>query len=205
MKIFQRKLFSLPFFDGDSGAGGGEGGDKGGKGGAADNGGGGDGNRDAGKTFTQDELDAILTKRLAREQKSWEAKVEEEKKRANMTDQEKLKAAAEEAEKKGKAAVDLANQRLVTAEAKAQALALGVKPEKIPHLLKLADLSAADVDDKGNVSEKVVKQALEAVLKDLPELKGGGPGGLNMGGNPPGGGSSASGGMNAFIRRAAGR
>lgn len=203
MKLFQRNLFSLPFFDADAGSGGGDGADKGGKGGAADKGGG-DGNRDAGKTFTQDELDAILTKRLSREQKAWEAKVEDEKKKAAMTDQEKLKAAAEEAEKKGKAAVELANQRLVTAEAKAQALALGVKPEKIPHLLKLADLSAADVDDKGNVNEKVVKQAIEAVLKDLPELKAGGPGGLNMGGQPPGGGA-ANGGMNAFIRRAAGR
>lgn len=194
------------FAEGGAGTGGGAGGQGGDGGGAADKGGAGkgDGDPNAGKTFSQEELDAIITKRLAREQKAWEIKVEEERKKANMTEQEKLKVAAEEAEKRGKAAVDLANQRLVAAEAKAQALALGVKPEKIAYLLRLADLSAADVDDKGTVNEKVVKQAIEAVLKDLPELKAGGPGGLNIGGNPAGGGT-ANGGMNAFIRKAAGR
>lgn len=120
-----------------------------------------------------------------------------------MTEQEKLKAAADEAEKKGKAAVDAANQRLITAEAKVQAAALGVNPEKIAYVLKLADLSGADVDDKGEVNAKAVKQAIEAVLKDLPELKAGGQGGPNLGGNPNFKGTSQ--GMNSFIRRAAGR
>lgn len=198
------KLFDLQLFaEGGAGDEPGAGGEGGAAGGGVESGEGGQGGTAGGKTFTQEELDAIVTKRLGREQKTWEAKLEEEKKKANMTEQEKLKAAAEESEKKSKTAIEAANKRLVTAEAKVQAAALGVKPEKIAYVLKLADLSGADVDDKGNVSEKVVKQAIEAVLKDLPELKAGGPGGVNLGGNP--GTKGAAGGMNMFIRRAAGR
>ena len=202
MKLF--RLFNTPFYDADGGAGAGGAAGAGGQGGdGVGSGDGGQGGAAGGKTFTQEDVDAIITKRLAREQKNWETKLEEEKKKANMTEQEKLKALADEADKKGKTAIDAANKRLVTAEAKVQATALGVKPERIAYVLKLADLSGADVDDKGNVSEKVVKQAIEAVLKDLPELKGTGPGGVNLGGNP--GSKGAAGGMNSFIRRAAGR
>lgn len=198
---FLRRLISQPFMAPDGGGDGGTGGE-GGNSGAGN----GDGNPNAGgaaKTFSQEDVDAIITKRLAREQKAWETKLEEEKKKANMTEQEKLKAAAEEAEKKGKVAVEAANARLITAEARIQATALGVKPEKVAYVLKLADLSNAEVDDNGNVDEKIVKQAVEKVLKDLPELKNAGAGGFNLSGNP--GGQSNQGGMNAIIRRAAGK
>lgn len=176
---------------------------EGGEGNGDQNAGDGDGGNPAGKTFSQEELDAIVTKRLAREQKAWESKLEEEKKKASMTEQEKLKAAAEEAEKKGKTAVAAANQRLVTAEAKIQASALGANPDKISYIIKLADLSGVTVGDNGEVDIKAVKQAVEDVLKELPELKSAGAGGFNLGGNP--GSKGASGGMNAFIRAASGR
>lgn len=196
--------FDLQLFaeGGAGGDGAGAGGEGGGTGGAA-GGDGGQGGAAGGKTFTQEDLDAIVTKRLAREQKTWEAKLEEEKKKANMTEQEKLKAALEESDNKGKAAVEAANKRIVAAEARVIAAELGVKSERIGHLLKLADLSGADVDDKGEVNAKAVKIAIEAVLKDLPELMGSGQGGPNLGGNP--GAKGSAGGMNMFIRRAAGR
>ena len=203
MKDTQLNIFDLQLFaEGGAGEGGAAGGEGGGTGGAA-GGDGGQGGAAGGKTFTQEDIDAIVTKRLAREQKTWEAKLEDEKKQANMTEQEKLKAAAAEAENKGKVAVEAANKRIVAAEARVIAAELGVKSERIGHLLKLADLSGADVDDKGEVNTKAVKQAIEAVLKDLPELAGGGQGGANLPGNP--GAKGTSGGMNSFIRRAAGR
>lgn len=130
----------------------------------------GDDNQNNDKTFTQAELDEIIKKRLAREKKSWEQQLEEEKKKAAMTEAERLKAEKEEAERKAKEAQQAANQRLITAEAKVQAAALGVKPEKLSYVLKLADLSDVEVDENGSVDEKAVKAAVEKVLKDLPEL-----------------------------------
>ena len=190
--------FHLQRFAADGGAGGGAGGESDGGGAGGKGGEGGD------KAFSQADVDKIISQRLAREQKAWETKMAEEKKKSEMTEQEKLKAAAAEAEGKGKAAIDAANARLVTAEARVIASSAGVPAEKIAYVLKLADLSGIEVDEKGNVNEKLVKSAIEAVLKDLPELKGAGAGGFNISGNPPGGGA-AKGGMNAFIRRAAGR
>lgn len=203
---FLRRLISQPFMAPDGGGDGGAGGE-GGNGGAGNGNGDGDQNNNAGggaAKFSQEDVDAIITKRLAREQKAWEAKLEEEKKKANMTEQEKLKAAAEEAEKKGKVAVDAANARIIAAEAKVQAAALGVKPEKVAYVLKLADLSGVAVDDNGNIDEKEVKKAVEKVTKDLPELLAGGTGGANLRGNP-GGKAGQGGGMNAFLRQATGR
>ena len=179
------KLFSLPMHEDDAGAG---------DGGAA----GGDQ-----KSFSQADVDRVVSQRLAREQKSWETKLEERTKQANMTAEEKLKAAAQEAEGKGKAAIEAANGRLVHAEARIVASDLGVPAAKIPYLLKMADLSAAEVDDKGELNAKAVKQAIEAVLKDLPELKGAGAGSANLGGNPNIKGTARD--MNSFIRRSSGR
>lgn len=66
-----------------------------------------------------------------------------------------------------------ANARALQAETKMQAMAmageLGVSPSKMPYILKLADLSS--VVDNGNISESKLKESLNAVLKDLPELK----------------------------------
>lgn len=146
---------------------------------------------DGGKTFTQDELDAIIAKRLARERKAWEQQLEEERKKAAMTEGERLRAEKEEAERRAQEAQASANQRLINAEARVQAVTLGIRPERVAYALKLADLSAVDVDDSGNPDEAAIKAALEAVLKDLPELKGApapqGPSGADFNG----GGSAA--------------
>lgn len=127
---------------------------------------------DGGKTFTQEDLDRLIQQRLQRERKKWEQQLEEERKKAAMTEAERLKAEKEEAERRAQEAQASANQRLINAEARVQAVTLGIRPERVAYALKLADLSAVDVDDSGNPDEAAIKAALEAVLKDLPELKG---------------------------------
>src|SRR5690606_24567870 len=127
---------------------------------------------DGGKTFTQAELDAIIAKRLARERKAWEQQLEEERRKAAMTEAERLKAEKEEAERRAQEAQQQAAQRLVQAEAKVVAVELGVKPDRIPYVLRLADLSSVDVGDDGVVDAKELRDAIEAVLRDVPELKG---------------------------------
>ena len=127
---------------------------------------------DGGKTFTQAELDAIIAKRLARERKAWEQQLEEERRKAAMTEAERLRAEKEEAERRAQEAQQQAAQRLVQAEAKVVAMELGVKPDRIPYVLRLADLSSVDVDENGQVDATALRAAIEAVLRDVPELKG---------------------------------
>jgi|SRR5690625_1519462 len=133
---------------------------------------GGDGTQDNGKAFTQADIDRILQQRLARERKQWETQMEEERKKAQMSVEERLKAEKEEAEARAQEAHNTANQRLISAEAKVQAVALGVKPERVEYALRLADLSDVDMDDDGNPDAAAIKAALDVVLNDLPELKG---------------------------------
>lgn len=66
-----------------------------------------------------------------------------------------------------------ANARAIKAETNMQAMAmaseLGVSAAKMPYLLKLADLS--EVVKDGTINEEKLKESLNNVLKDLPELK----------------------------------
>jgi hypothetical protein len=206
--------------EGDSGAGGaGTGGDPNAGGGKDPNGGSGSdpnkgkdpnagGGGDPKLSMTQAELDAIITKRLSREQKAWETKLEEEKKKASMTEAEKLKAEKEEADKKAKDIQTAANIRIARTEFKIAAQAAGVPVDRLDAAVKLADLSDLTPDEKtGEIPRKVLDDAVKATLKINPFLQGTeGKGSGVGGGTNPGGGSGADvGGMNAFIRRAAGR
>ncbi|MCL5291288.1 MAG: DUF4355 domain-containing protein [Actinobacteria bacterium] len=147
-----------------------------------------DGDGNVGKTtLTQEQVDDVLKKRLARERKTWEAELEEEKKKAQMSEAEKAKAEKEAAEKKANDAIDKANQRLLEAEAKIQASALGVKVERLGFVLKLTDLSEIEVDEDGKIDSAVVKAAVEAVLTAVPELKGEQVAGTRGDNNPAGG------------------
>ncbi len=186
LKQFLTRL-NLQFFAGD-GEGDGEG-QEGQEGGNSE--GQGQGQGENNKTFSQEDLDKIIQKRLAKAQKQWQTELEEAKKKEQMTAEERLKAEKTEAENKAKDAVSKANNLVKTAEAKAQALALGVKPEKVTYLLKLADLDSVEVSEGGEVDQNALKGAIETVLKDLPELKGA------TAGN--GGGDFSGGSKNTFL------
>lgn len=98
-------------------------------------------------------------------------KADEDRKKADMSETERLKAEKAEADKKAAAALTTANQRAVAAEARVQAVALGIKPERIPYALKLVDMTTITVDDAGEPDSKALTAALEKVLTDMPELK----------------------------------
>lgn len=86
------------------------------------------------------------------------------------TDLERAVEAAQKATHERDSALKYANDLLRKSEAKVQALNLGVKPERIDFLLKLADLTAIEVND-GVVDSLAVKSSLESIVKDFPELK----------------------------------
>jgi hypothetical protein len=166
------------------------------------------GGGDSKLSMTQAELDSIIIKRLAREQKAWETKLEDEKKKAAMTEAERLKAEKEEAEKKTKDIQTAVNSRIARTEFKIAAQAAGVPADRLDAAVKLADLSEVVPDEKtGEIPKKALDDAVKATIKANPFLQGivGKGGGVGGGTNPGGGSGADAGGMNAFIRRAAGR
>lgn len=121
-------------------------------------------------SMTQDELDALIEKRLARERHKWEREHPGTKKTGEeQKDQKKDDTAAGDG---GAAKIAAANHRLVQSEAKAVALTLGVKPERTAYAVRMADLSHVDVNDELGADGEAIKKAMEQVLKDIPELKG---------------------------------
>lgn len=110
---------------------------------------GGDSPEPEGKTFTQEQLDDIIQRRLARERKQWEQQLEEERRKAAMTEAERLKAEKEEAEKRARQAMEVANERLIQAEVRLQVAELGIVDADAA--LALMDRSDVAVDENGKV------------------------------------------------------
>lgn len=129
---------------------------------------------------TQDEVDAAVEKRLARERKTIRKQIAdeaaEEARKAQMTETERLKTEKQEADNKAKTVTEAANQRVVKAEARVIAATLGVSKEKLPYVIRMADpeLKAVDVDDgSGDPDSEAIEAAIKKVLTDVPELVGG--------------------------------
>lgn len=122
------------------------------------------------KRFDQADVDRIVQERLNRAEKKWkttyEAQLEEERKKAAMTETEKLKAEKEEAEKKAQDAMRVANERLLQAEVKAAAVALNIVDPDAAYALMDKDL--VEIDEGGTIKD--VNKALTALIADKPYL-----------------------------------
>jgi len=158
---------------------------------AADNGG------TATVSMTQVEFDKTIEDRLARakkaDRKAWEEEVAEAKKKAEMSEAERLKADKETAEQAVKDAHSKAGQRVIHAEARVAAIIAGIKPERLSYALRMADLSKIEVNDDGEPDATAIKSAIDQVVKDIPELAGSGNGAGRGGGDftkPPAGGEA---------------
>lgn len=154
--------------------------------------------------LTQDEFDAKIEERLARERKKYadyddlkserdRLKSEEDaRKAAAMTEQERLQAERDEATRKateaGEAATKAttaANQRIIRTEFRLLAKESGIRADALDDAYKLADLAGASVDEEGNVTgvDDVIKALIEAkpylaeAPKAAPRQIGGGSGG----------------------------
>ncbi|MGI6078308.1 MAG: hypothetical protein ACOYCB_09145 [Fastidiosipilaceae bacterium] len=162
---------------------------------------GGDTGDKGGRTFTQDELDAIVRDRVRRERKGWEQKIKEEKEKAAMSEAERLKAEKEEAEKNATAAIERANQRLIRSEVIAQAAKLNiVDPDAAYALMNKEDVKVEDDDTVTGV-----KKSLEALIKAKPYLVGSTDTKKTGDDQRDDKGSKGGFSMNDLIRKAAGR
>lgn len=162
---------------------------------------GGDTGKKSERTFTQEELDSIIRDRLKKQNASWEKKIADEKKKAEMTEAERAKAEREEAERKSAAAIEKANQRLIRAEVKS--VAADLKIIDADAAFALMDRTGVSVEDDDRVIG--VKAALESLIKSKPYLVG--KADVKKTGDDQADDKGKKGGfsMNDLIRKAAGR
>jgi len=119
--------------------------------------------KESAKTFTQEDVDSILSKRLARERKAWEQQLEEERKKAAMTETERLKAESEQKVKEWEEKYKTATERILKAEVKAAAAEMGIVDPEVAFLLLKTDEVNEDFSN--------VKDLLVEVIKEKPYLK----------------------------------
>lgn len=122
------------------------------------------------KTRSQDDINKIVESRLARAKKKWEEETAEQVKRSKMDSEERLKLELAEMEKKASDIRVEANRKLMIAELKAQAMAAGVRPDRLDFVARLVDIDSLDTGDE--IDTDALKKAVEALLKEFPELSG---------------------------------
>lgn len=138
------------------------------------------GNPDYTAFFAQ--LDAVLDKRSAGIARSalTDNGVSKDEAHAIVEAYRQHRAGVAQQQAQATADLEAENQRLrgliaqgrIEAAAAAQAQTLGVDAATVPYLLKLADLSGAEVvDAQGNVNTQALTEALSKVIADLPGLK----------------------------------
>lgn len=169
-----------PILGGDENAGAGSGDGGTGTGAAGDGAaggsgtGGGAGAEGAAKTFTQDDVDKLISERLTREKSKYsdydQVKAEAEKWRQAEADKapeiEKIRTAAL-AEGRTAAAAEAESKLIGFAARAALAEAKAVKPATA---VKTLDVSTVKLDKDGNVDEAALKAAIEALKKSDPYL-----------------------------------
>jgi hypothetical protein len=126
------------------------------------------------RTYTREEYEKGVQRRLARQERKLredlKTEAEEQAKRERMDETTRLRTEKEESERKAQAVVKAAQDKLVLAEAKAQAAALGVPQDSLKYISRLVDISDVDVDVDGTPDEEAIREAVEQVLKDVPAL-----------------------------------
>lgn len=60
---------------------------------------------------------------------------------------------------------------IIRARAESIAHSMGIKPERVPHALRLAALQSVTMDEEGQPDEAAIRTALDEVLAEIPELK----------------------------------
>lgn len=123
------------------------------------------------KTFTQAELDAIISREKTKAKKAAQEEAQEAARRAQMTEAQRLIAERDDALKQAKEAQQTADSRAIQTEAKLAALAAGADPGHLDYVLRLVDLADVTVD-AGQVDVKAVSAAVGKVKTDLPALFG---------------------------------
>lgn len=125
----------------------------------------------AGKTFTEAELQAELDRVAAKVRAEEKTKADKQRELDEMTQLERAEASATESEEKLTSVTQELAWVKTESEIRVQALAAGVKPEHLAHVLKLVDLEGISINDEGVVDTVAVKASVDKVLESVPALK----------------------------------
>lgn len=231
--MLELRKFDLQFFadGGDTGGGSDAGSNNGGNTGNQGNSGqtGGQGRTDGGKTYSEEEAERIANERAERasraalrnyfEQQGFTPEEAEKllkeykaKKEAAKTEAQRQKERADKAEAEKAQILKQSNLRIAKTEFKVQAIAAGIPADRADDAaaLVLDKLMELEPDEKtGEFRTADLKKIAENLVKEKPWLKSTGAstgfGGIGGGANPGGGTNNVSQGMNALIRKMAGR
>lgn len=115
------------------------------------------------KTFTQEELDAAIERRLARAEKKFNKQLEEAKKptQEQLNSEEQIKSLQE--------TINNQKSMIIGYEAKSL-LGSKVNPEMMEAALQLLDLKDIDLDDKGTYKDEI-NEKIDALLEKNTWLK----------------------------------
>lgn len=124
------------------------------------------------KKFTQADIDKAIKDRLAREKQKFQKQLDDLKKTADTdggdSGTEEVKTDVDD---KSATLLAQANKRLLEATATTEAVKLGVDPKYVGDVVKLANLSAVEVGEDGDIDASKISKEIDEVLKRLPMLK----------------------------------
>ena len=150
---------------------------------AGDNGGNnaGNGGNGSAKTYTQEELDNIVSERTGRATKSALSSFFKQK---GLSEDEANSAITEYLDNKKKNTPDVSQLQndlaaansarfsaVVDQRATLEAIKQGVSVSSVPYVLKMADFKGV-ADENGEINEEKMTAAIKKVLEDVPALKG---------------------------------
>ena len=128
------------------------------------------------KTFTQEELDKIVQGRIAKERKSWEKQLEDQKTEAQkletMSDKEKKKYQEEKRIKELDDREAAITRRELTAQAKVQLADKGI-PTELAEILNLTDAESCkkSIETVEKAFQTAVEKAVEEKIKGREPMK----------------------------------
>ena len=168
--LLNKRHFMMPLFAADGGAGGGDG-----AGGAGEPG----GDPKSTKDFDYEKLASLIS---GKQTVAEDTVLKNYFKQQGLSQEEASEAikAFKEQKKNSEPNLDELNQRATTAEQRAlksemRAMAytlvdeLGITNKEVPYVMRMAELK--DVVQEGAVSKEKLKESMEKVLNDLPQLK----------------------------------
>lgn len=112
------------------------------------------------KSYTQEEIDEMIERRINRAKKRWEKETADKK-------AEEVKKDDSEEINKLRDTIQKQNQRIVKSEAKSICSTLKVDTDMIDAVVALTDFSEVDLDD---IDPEDIKEALEKTLKKYPKF-----------------------------------
>jgi hypothetical protein len=127
----------------------------------------------------QQVVDRIVRERLRRQEETIRKRLEEqirqelaeEQRKQEMSEIERLQYELQQRDQRLRELHMKLVDKTVSAEARIQAIAAGVKPERADYVVRLLPLDQIRVDEDGNIDSEALSSAINQLLTEFPELR----------------------------------